>query len=150
VKLDSTDIAILDVLKDNARISNREVARALQLSEGLVRQRLKKMEDGRAMRLGLVANIASLGLGAGALVRLRTTPAQARHIATRIAQLDCCAFSGVTLGRFDVLAYLTASARQDLASVIERDIATLDGVVDIDVCEPVGSAKQRFDLIAIG
>jgi Lrp/AsnC family transcriptional regulator for asnA, asnC and gidA len=150
LKLDSTDTAILDALRDNARISNREVARALGLSEGLVRQRLKKMEDGKAMRLGLVADVASMGYPSGAVVRLRTAPSQARQIASQIAQLACCAFSGITLGRFDVLAYLIGPTRQEVSTIIERDIASLDGVLEINVCEPVGSAKQRFDLIAIG
>lgn len=149
MKLDSTDTAILDALKDNGRVSNREVARALGLSESLVRQRLKKMEEGKAMRLGLVADMTSLGFRSSMIVRLRTSPSQARAIAACIAQSAYCAFAGVTLGRFDVLAYLIAPTRQDVAAMIERDIASLEGVLEIDVREPIGSAKQRFDLIAI-
>jgi Lrp/AsnC family transcriptional regulator for asnA, asnC and gidA len=149
MKLDSIDIAILDALNDNARISNREVARSLGLSEALVRQRLKKMDEGKAMRLGLVANIASLGYDRGVILRLRTTPGCARAVARQIAALECCAFAGVTLGRFDVLAYLIAPSRLDLSVVIEHQITSMEGVVGIDVCEPIGSAKQRLDLISI-
>jgi len=46
-----------------------------------------------------------------------------------------------------VLIYLIGQTRQELAQLIDERIATLDGVVDIDVREPVGSAKQRFDLV---
>lgn len=147
MKLDATDTAILDLLKDNARVSNREVARLLGMSESMVRQRLKKMTDGKAMRLGLVADMATVGYTAAVIVRLRTIPSKGRAIAEAAAQLECCAFSGLTLGRFDVLIYLIGQTRQELAQLIDERIATLDGVVDIDVREPVGSAKQRFDLV---
>lgn len=149
MKLDATDEAILDLLKDNARVSNREVARVLGMSEGMVRQRLKKMADGKAMRLGLVADIATIGYTAAVIVRLRTVPIEARAIAESVAKLECCAFSGLTLGRFDVLLYLIGQTRQELAQVIDEHVAPLRGVVEIDVREPVGSAKQRFDLVFI-
>lgn len=147
MKLDATDNAILDLLKDNARVSNREVARVLGMSEGLVRQRLKKMTDAKAIRLGLVADMATAGYTATVIVRLRTVPSEARRIADAVARLDCCAFSGLTLGRFDVLIYLIGQTRQELADVIDTHIAPLKGVVEVDVREPVGSAKQRFDLV---
>ncbi|MFN3440248.1 MAG: Lrp/AsnC family transcriptional regulator [Acidovorax sp.] len=147
MKLDATDTAILDLLKDNARVSNREVARVLGMSESMVRQRLKKMTDGKAMRLGLVADMATVGYTAAVIVRLRTIPSKGRAIAEAVAQLECCAFSGLTLGRFDVLIYLIGQTRQELAQLIDERIAPLEGVVDIDVREPVGSAKQRFELV---
>lgn len=149
MKLDATDTAILDLLKDNARVSNREVARMLGISEGMVRQRLKKMTDAKAMRLGLVADMATVGYTAAVIVRLRTIPCEGRSIAESVAQLDCCAFSGLTLGRFDVLIYLIGQTRQELAQVIDDHIAPLKGVVEVDVREPVGSAKQRFDLVIL-
>ena len=149
IKLDAMDHAILDLLRDNGRMSNREVARFLGTSEGMVRQRLKKMTDAKAMRLGLVADVGTVGFVASVIVRMRTAPNAARAVAQAAAALECCAFSGLTLGRFDVLVYLVGQTRQELAAVIDERLAPLDGVVEIDVREPVGSAKHRFDLVVI-
>jgi hypothetical protein len=91
----------------------------------------------------------TIGYLAAVIVRLRTIPSEGRKIAEAVAQLECCAFSGLTLGRFDVLIYLIGQTRQELAHVIDEHIAPLRGVVEIDVREPVGSAKQRFDLVFI-
>ena len=66
--------------------------------------------------------------------------------AEAVAQLDCCAFHGLTLGRLDVLIYFIGQPRQELAPLIDERIATLECVVDIDTRGPVGSATQRFDL----
>jgi Lrp/AsnC family leucine-responsive transcriptional regulator len=149
MKLDSVDNAIVEQLRINGRTSNREVARAVGVSEGMVRQRLKKMTDSKAMRLGLVADTVTVGFLSGVIVRLRTTPRLGRKIAQEIAQLECCAFSGLTLGRYDVLVYLIGQTRQEMAEVIDKHIAHLPGVLEVDVREPVGSAKHRYDLVSL-
>jgi len=43
--MDNIDIAILTHLRDNARKSNSEIAGHLDVSEGTIRKRLKKLED---------------------------------------------------------------------------------------------------------
>lgn len=149
MRLDATDQAILDVLGPNARISNREVARILGISETLVRQRLKRMIEEKAMRFGLVADMGTVGYVAGVIVRLRTVPVHTRAICDSVAKLESCAFAGLTLGRFDVLIYLVAQGRQEIAAIVDQHIAPLEGVVEVDVREPISSAKQRFDMVVI-
>ena len=80
--------------------------------EGMVRQRLKKMKNANAMRIDLVADIATAVCPCSAILRLRTEPNRARDVAAAIAQLECCAFSGLMLGRFDVLAFLMGQTAQ--------------------------------------
>ena len=64
MSFDPLDAAILDLLRQNGRMSNREIGRALDISEGTVRQRLKKLEDRKAMRLGVVIDIEAAGMAA--------------------------------------------------------------------------------------
>jgi len=45
MKLDETDLKILDLLKGNGRIQNNEIASRLSISEGTVRNRIKKLID---------------------------------------------------------------------------------------------------------
>jgi Lrp/AsnC family transcriptional regulator for asnA, asnC and gidA len=149
MKLDAVDTAILDQLATSARTSNREVARVLGLSEGTVRQRLKKMTEEKAMRVGLVADMATVGYLAAAILRIHTVPGQARDVATALAALEHCAFAGLVLGRFDVLAYLMAPTRQEIAHLIDTQITPLPGVLAMDVREPVGNAKHRYDFAVV-
>ena len=101
------------------------------------------------MQLGLVTDVATIGHTASVIVRLRTLPCAVQSIAQSIAQLQCGAFSRLTLGRFDVLVYLIGQTREQPAKVLDESVASLQGVVEIDVREPVGCAKQRFDLVFI-
>ncbi len=43
--IDSLDVSILDILRDNSRTSNAEIARALGTSEATIRRRIRSMMD---------------------------------------------------------------------------------------------------------
>lgn len=149
IKIDDTDTAILALLRDNGRMSNREVGRALDISEGTVRQRLRKLVDGQAMRLGVVTDIHTAGLAVGVTVRIKALPTRTRAIAEALAGLESSTFVGMTLGRFDVVAVLVARSRIEAAEIIDNQIANMDGVQEIDVQEPVSYPKHRYDLVYI-
>ena len=147
--IDEIDLAIVKELQKNGRSSNREVARVLGVSEGTIRQRLKKLEAAKAVQLGLVTDSRSLGQIVGANVRIKARPRHAKSIAGKIAEFPTCAFVGLTMGRFDIVAFISASSREELIRVIDSEIAVMTGVLFLDVREPVGYAKHRFDLIHI-
>ena len=74
VSLDPTDIAIIEHLQDDARISVSELGRKVGLSQPATSERLKRLEE-RGVVTGYKAVIdpASVGLGMMAVIRLRTT-----------------------------------------------------------------------------
>jgi len=147
VKLDDLDAAIIDLLRQNGRMSNREVGRALQISEGTVRQRLKKLIDSKSMRLGMVTDFEASGLAAGVILRISAMPARARKIAEEIALLDACTFVALTFGQFEIVAVLVNKSRLEAAEMIDKRIKTIQGVQKIDVQEPVSYTKHRYDLV---
>lgn len=149
MKIDEIDAAILALLREDGRISHREVGRAVGISEGTVRQRLKKLVDAKAMRLGMVTDIHTTGLSVGVTVRIKALPERIRDIALALAALESTSFVGLTLGRFDILAVLVARSRVEAADIIDNQIASLDGVQAVDAQEPVSYPKHRYDLVHI-
>jgi DNA-binding Lrp family transcriptional regulator len=148
-KLDDIDSALLALLRENGRMSNREAGRALDVSEGMVRQRLRKLVDAKVMRLGLVTDIHTTGVSVGVTVRIRADPARTRAIAQALAQLASTSFVALTMGRFDILAVLAAHTRIEAAETIDNQIANIEGVLSIDVQEPVSYPKHRYDMVYI-
>lgn len=149
MKLDDIDNALLDLLGQNGRMSNREVGRTLNISEGTVRQRLRKLTEAKAMRLGLVANMEAVDLSATTIVRIKAMTSRVKAIATEIAQFESCTFAALTLGHYDIVAIFIGKTRNEIAEVIEKHIASIPGINEIDAREPVGAAKHRYDLIHI-
>jgi Lrp/AsnC family leucine-responsive transcriptional regulator len=73
-RLDPTDLAIIEILQEDGRINITELGRRVGLSQPAVSERVKRLEE-RGIILGYraVVDLAALGLGMTAVVRLRTT-----------------------------------------------------------------------------
>lgn len=87
--LDATDLRILDILQQDARTSNAEIARQIALAPSAVFQRIRKLEEHGVIR-GYHARVdpASLELGLLAFVAVQTTEgARAGETATLLAAI---------------------------------------------------------------
>ena len=72
--LDPTDIAIIETLQDDGRISVSELGRKVGLSQPATSERLKRLEErGIIKAYRAVVDPASVGLNMMAIIRLRTT-----------------------------------------------------------------------------
>ncbi|MBW7967085.1 Lrp/AsnC family transcriptional regulator [Bradyrhizobium sp. BR 10261] len=72
--LDPTDIAIIETLQDDGRISVSELGRQVGLSQPATSERLKRLEERGIIRAyRAVVDPAVVGLNMMAIIRLRTT-----------------------------------------------------------------------------
>jgi Lrp/AsnC family transcriptional regulator, regulator for asnA, asnC and gidA len=144
MKLDAVDEAIIAALQQDGRQSNREIARCLNVSEGTVRQRLKKLADAGAVAFDVVVDLTQMGIAFVAFVRAAVSP---RHLE---AFLDACAdqpdifYVAAVAGRFNVLALICARTAEDGLRLINSRVETLKGVIDIEVRQVVGFKKHDF------
>lgn len=146
---DRIDEAILDLLTRDGRMSNREIGRALDIAEGTVRLRLKKLLDNKMARIGLVTDVAAVGIAASAVLMINTDPHLAREVGQRLAQMKTCGFVGLCFGRYDLTALVSASTRAQLAQLIEQEVTSIPGVRAVVAREPVGWGHLRYDLVHI-
>jgi Lrp/AsnC family leucine-responsive transcriptional regulator len=74
IKIDPTDIAILEVLQEDGRLSVSEVGRRIGLSHPATSERIKRLEE-RGIITGYRAQVdpQALGLAMQALLRLKTS-----------------------------------------------------------------------------
>lgn len=72
--IDDIDVQILDIIQQDARIANAEIARQVGLAPSAVLERLRKLED-RAVLNGYTARIdpRQVGLGLTVFVNVRTS-----------------------------------------------------------------------------
>lgn len=73
VTLDTTDVAILRLLQENARISNAEIARQVGLAPTAIFQRIRKLETTGVIRgYHIALDPQRLGLGLTAFITAQT------------------------------------------------------------------------------
>jgi len=148
-RTDDVDERILELLRDDGRLSNREVARRLDISEGTVRQRLKKLEDARAIRIGAVVDPVKLGIGVAASVMVTVDPAHLSSALDAFCLLPGVAYVAAITGRFNVFITMTAVDLTALRAVISDRIERFKGVFAVEVRLLLRSPKHEYHVIAI-
>ncbi len=128
-KLDEADLAIVERLSLDARVSNREIADRLGVTEGTVRARVKRMEEEKLIRITAVTNIDRFKDAALAYIWIEVERSgQTKAVAEQLADITELGFVGVMLGRSDILAITMVRNAEHLAEFVHQRISIVEGV----------------------
>ena len=128
-KLDEADRAIVERLSRDARVSNREIAEQLGVTEGTVRARVKRMEEEKLIRITAVTNIDRFKDAALAYIWIEVERSgQTKAVAEQLAGITELGFVGVMLGRSDILASTMVRNAEHLAEFLHQRISVVEGV----------------------
>jgi|TARA_R110002049_G_scaffold188251_20_gene356694 Lrp/AsnC family transcriptional regulator, regulator for asnA, asnC and gidA len=128
-KLDAADTAIVARLSRDARVSNREIAEQLGVTEGTVRGRIKRMEEEKLIRITAVTNIDRFKDAALAYIWIEVERSgQVRDVAAQLAEIAELGFVGVMLGRADILVITMVRNAEHLAEFVHQRISVIGGV----------------------
>ncbi len=119
VPLDGLDEAVIAALVGDGRRSNREIARALEVSEGTVRARLGRMERAGLLRIVGQSDPYLAGtVSAWAYTMVTVEGGRTRAVAERVAALPEADIVAIVAGRHDVLVLLAAESRAQLLDLV--------------------------------
>jgi Lrp/AsnC family transcriptional regulator, regulator for asnA, asnC and gidA len=128
-KLDELDRKIIDRLAQDARISNRAIARELAVTEGTIRARLKRLFDEKIIRITAVANVDRLTKPLVALLWVDVEhSADIQHVASALATQIQISYVATMLGRCDVMAVALVEDGDQLIAYIHQTIDRIAGV----------------------
>ena len=148
--LDGSDRAIVERLSRDARVSNREIAEQLGVTEGTVRSRVKRMEEERQIRITAVTNIDRFKDAALAYIWIEVERSdQTRGVARALAEITELGFVGVMLGRSDILAITMVRNTEHLAEFLHQRINVIAGVRRTESTLGVNFVKHDYRMARI-
>jgi len=112
--LDGVDNKILEILRQNSRTPNSDIAEKIGLTEGTVRNRIKRLIKTSVIKK---FTIETRPVQTEAIVLIRTQTRGSKDTLRKIRKYVDRLYE--TAGEYDVAAYITAD-----------DIATINGIVD--------------------
>ncbi len=114
--LDKTDVNILKNLLENARVSNRKIAKKVKVSVGTVIMKIKKMENaGIIRRYSAITDYEKLGYELTAITEIIVSKGKLLEVENEIAKIsNVCAMYDVT-GEFDAVAIAKFKNRKTLS-----------------------------------
>lgn len=128
-ELDARDWAIIELLRQGM-ISNSAIAKELGVSEGMIRQRIKRLREHGVLSLrGLInpdvlANRQVVWLGAN-VAETRMLEEKAEEI----AQLPDVLSVSISSGRFDLIVELLIDTHRGLVDFLIEQLSQVDGIV---------------------
>ena len=149
-RLDAVDRVIVEQLSRDARISNRQIAQELGVTEGTVRARVKRMEEEKLIRITAVTNIDRFRDAALAYVWIEVErSAQNQAVAARLSEIRELGFVGVMMGRSDILAITMVRNTEHLAEFIHSRISPIEGVRRTESTLGVNFVKHDYRMARI-
>ena len=149
-ELDKLDRDIVEKLSPDARVSNRQIAEELGVTEGTVRARIKRMEQQKQLHITAVTNIDRFGDATLAYIWIEVERSdQTRAIAEALAQVPELGFVGVMLGRSDILAITMVKNTEHLASFVHNNISSIPGVRRTESSLGVNFMKHDYRMARI-
>jgi DNA-binding Lrp family transcriptional regulator len=147
--LDDLDRRIIDLLTVDARVSNRQIAARLGVTEGTIRGRIRRLEETGSIRLTAITNIEYFGAARVVLIGIQ---AQHSELKTTCQQIEAMPEIGcviMMLGRFDILAIGLFSRLEDVVEVANNRILALPGVRHVETSIAVKTLKYDYRVAKI-
>lgn len=149
-RLDEVDCQIVARLSRDARISNRQIASELGVTEGTVRARVKRMEAEKQIRITAITNIDRFRHGALAWIWVEVERShQVQEVAQALAAISELGFVGEMLGRSDILAITMVRSSEHLAEFVHRRISGIPGVRRTESTLGVNFVKHDYRMARI-
>jgi DNA-binding Lrp family transcriptional regulator len=104
IQLDDLDRRIIDVLTVDARVSNRQIAARLGVTEGTIRGRIRRLEEGGSIRLTAITNIEYFGDAKVVLIGVQAQHSELKTLCRQISEMP-----GDRLRDHDARGALTSS-----------------------------------------
>jgi Lrp/AsnC family transcriptional regulator for asnA, asnC and gidA len=148
-KLDDLDRRIIDLLAHDARVSNRQIAEQLGVTEGTIRGRVKRLEKDNCIRFTAVTNVAFAGAPKVVLIGVHAAHGELTALSQRIAAMPEIRCVIITLGRYDILAIGLFTQLEEVVDVANNRILALPGVRHVETSIAVKTLKYDYRVAKI-
>ena len=120
--VDEIDGKILEILRKDARITNDNIARQVGLTEGAVRNRIKRLIQNETIKK---FTIETEHHQAEAVVLIKTETKASKEVLKKIRKYSNRLFE--TAGQFDVAAFIEAGSIEEINTAVDR-LRAINGV----------------------
>lgn len=130
--MDDVDARIIEILKENSKLTYKKIAEKLGISDVAVYKRIKKLEEsGIIKRYTILLSQEKLDKNACALLSITCDAGKARKIAMEIAKIEDVNEVYLAMGACDIVVKIRARSTNELKDIIEKRIRMINGVHEI-------------------
>ena len=139
--LDALDHRIIEKLGRDARVSNRQIAADLDVTEGTIRTRIKRLQHERLIQFTVVTDFRLAGSPNLVMMGIHADPGSVPALAavlSRIAEIGCVI---VLLGRYSLMVMGLFTSVEEVDRLIRTHILPLPGVRSVETSVSIKTFK---------
>jgi Lrp/AsnC family transcriptional regulator for asnA, asnC and gidA len=126
--LDRVDDCIIEHMRRDGRISNRDLARAAGVNEATVRARIRRLEASEMMRVVAMVDLQAAGFNFVAPVGIQVRGRAVSEVGADLADIPQVMTVAVVIGPQDLEVQVVARDLAELATTLTEKIAKIEGV----------------------
>jgi len=143
--VDKVDRQIIDLLREDGRRSNVEIARALGISEGTVRKRIDRLILNGDLKVVGVAEPSVVGYETRALIFLKVGLAQMASVGEALCGMPEVMSVYHVAGEHDIVVEAAFESDKHLTSFLTERLASLSGVLDCKTAHVLRILKHNYE-----
>ncbi|MCY3796074.1 MAG: Lrp/AsnC family transcriptional regulator [Gammaproteobacteria bacterium] len=125
---DELDEGIIALLREDGRMSARDIATALDSSSSTVRKRIRSMEQADFMRVVAVTDFAAAGFDLLLAIGIEVENRNAEAVGRELAELPEVFSVNLTTGPNDLEILVAAQSFDQLATFLHEEVSQVDGI----------------------
>ena len=138
---DELDHKIIELLFEDARISNRKLAAKLDFTEGTIRSRVKRLEDENLIRFTAVTNMNNLNRPQLGSIGIHVEQNLMQDVIDALAEMPEIGAVIKMFGRFDIMAMSLFEGLPAVHELASNKILALKGVRHVETVTVVDILK---------
>ena len=142
MKLDRTDLKIIEVLQQDGRATNSRIAKQLDVSEETVRRRRRTLVSEGVFQIAGILNHEKAGYEAEAIVAVTVEPDKIDQVADALAKMDEVDWVSITTGSYDIFLHTNAKSQDELGQLLRNHVGTIPGVKRMETFVSLAMLKR--------
>lgn len=131
-QVDAMDHKILGMLQQDGRMSYRQIARELGVSEGTIRFRVNKLQSSGALRIVVIADPFTLGYRILGFMLLKVTPGKHDEVVEAVSSWEESTYVSSLASTSDIFLQFVCRDHEHMHELLHDRLGQLEGVLSVE------------------
>ena len=142
---DDLNRSIIKMLQQDGRLPYKDVAKALKVSEGTIRNRVQSMKQSGALKIVALSDPMAIRYQADAMIGIKVaSPSTPRDVALRLSELGEVVYVLWVSGRYDLLIEVVCETSVAFQTFLEKNCFGQHDIDQIEIMSGIEMFKNQF------
>ena len=142
---DDLNREIIKMLQQDGRLPYKDIAKALKVSEGTIRNRVQSMKNSGALKIVALADPMAIRYQADAMIGIKVANSSTpRAVAHRLSEHNEVVYVLWVSGRYDLLIEVVCETGETFQEFLEQHCFGHDDIDQIEVMSGIEMFKNQF------